>query len=144
MNHIRLILDKDIPQLLGWVHALAAHHEDAASVTMDDLRRDFLGPHPWVRGLVASEYGYAALCPLAQVQFGARGMDIHHLFVAPHARGRGIGRALIKASIELARAEGCRFLTVGTHPDNRAAQEVYLQTGFERMSSAAPRFRMKW
>jgi GNAT superfamily N-acetyltransferase len=144
MTQIRPIIEKDIPDVLRMIHALAAHHGDTGVVTKDELRRDALGPSPWVRVLVAEGLGYAALCPLAQLQFGVRGMDLHHIFVVESARGRGVGRALIDAAIACAKAEGARYLTVGTHPDNLAAQDIYRSAGFEEFNSDGVRFRMKF
>jgi len=126
------------------IHALAAHHGHAPVTTLEDLRRDVMGTHPWVHILVAPGLGYAALCPLVQLHFGVRGMDMHHLFVVDAARGTGVGRALIAASIEHAKGAGCRFMTVGTHPDNIAAQAVYRAVGFEDLPASGARFRLKW
>ena len=36
---------------------------------------------------------------------------------------------------------GCTFLTVGTRPENLAAQRFYEKLGFERVPQAGPRFR---
>jgi hypothetical protein len=33
---------------------------------------------------------------------------------------------------------------VGTHPDNRAAAQVYLKTGFDPLPPPGPRFRIKF
>lgn len=143
MTQIRPIIKSDIPDVVRMIHALAAHHGDKATVTEGDLRRDYLGPLPWLRVLVAEGLGYAALCPLAQLQFGARGMDLHHIFVVETARGRGVGGSLIEASIACAKAEGARFLTVGTHPDNVHAQDIYRSAGFEEFNAAGVRFRMR-
>lgn len=143
---IRPLAAGDLPTLHQMVTALASHHGDTATITMDDLRRDCLGPHPWLHVLIAElgvgAMGYAALCPLAQMLFGARGMDMHHLFVQKNARGHGVGQALIAAAIDLADRLACRFLTVGTHPDNHHAAEVYRAAGFEQLGEAGPRFRM--
>lgn len=144
MTVIRPLTEPDLPDVLRMVHALALYHGDPVAVTLAQLRRDTLGAHPWVRVLVAEGKGYAALCPLTQLQYGARGMDMHHLFVEEPARARGVGRALITASITLARELGCRYMTVGTHPDNLTAQGVYRALGFEEMGGAGPRFRVKW
>lgn len=142
----RLATAADLPRVCQMAHALAEHHQDAPTLTLDMLRRDALGEVPWVRIIVAcrgeSVVGYAALCPLVQLHFGVRGMDMHHLFVAQEARGQGVGRALIMASLAQAKAEGCRYVGVGTHPDNHAAQQVYLNAGFESRP-AGPRFRIK-
>jgi ribosomal protein S18 acetylase RimI-like enzyme len=144
MTLIRPIVETDLLEVLRMTHGLAAHHEDAAVLTLDDLRRDTMGQYPWLRVLVAEGQGYAALCPMAQLQFGVRGMDMHHLFVAPEARGRGVGRSLIEASLVCAKELGCRFMTVGTHPDNIAAQNTYRALGFVQRDASGPRFGMKW
>lgn len=144
MTDIRPVIESDLPDVLHMVHALAAHHGDPVVATLEDLRRDMLGPHPWVHGLVATGQGYAALCPLAQVQFGVRGMDVHHLYIEPAARGRGVGRALMAAAQRYAAGLGCRYLTVGTHPDNVAAQAMYRAIGYDVIGDAGPRFRVKW
>jgi GNAT superfamily N-acetyltransferase len=144
---IRNIQAADLPCVLEMVQGLAAHHGDVAQVTLADLRRDCLGEVPWARVLVAAKsgkvLGYAALCPLVQMQFGVRGMDMHHLFVAADARGSGVGRALIDASIALTKSLGCRYMTVGTHPDNEEAAQVYRAAGFDSLPPPGPRFRIR-
>jgi GNAT superfamily N-acetyltransferase len=143
----RLAIPEDFPAILSMINALAAHHGDISTATLETLARDARGPVPWITLIVAEEgsalVGYAALCPLAQVQFGARGMDMHHLFVAKSNRGTGVGRALIDASIAQARSVGCRYVMVGTHPENRSAQAIYSAMGFELRPEGGPRFRIR-
>lgn len=91
MPLIRPIDETDLEDVLEMIHGLAVHHGDIATVTVDDLRRDTLGPAPWVQILVAPAMGYAALTPLAQMQFAVRGMDVHHLFVREPREGKGSG-----------------------------------------------------
>lgn len=104
------------------------------------------GSCPWIHVLVAEAdrevVGYAALCPLIQLQMGARGMDMHHLFVEEKCRGRGVGKMLIEASMRKARDLSCGYMMVGTHPDNTDAQSVYLACGFEPQHGSNPRFRI--
>jgi GNAT superfamily N-acetyltransferase len=50
---------------------------------------------------------------------------MNDLFVAPDSRGRGIGRALIEASREVARRRGAAWLEWATAPDNHTAQRLY-------------------
>jgi GNAT superfamily N-acetyltransferase len=50
---------------------------------------------------------------------------MNDLYVAPEARGRGIGRALIEASAAVARARGAAWLEWATAPDNHTAQRLY-------------------
>jgi GNAT superfamily N-acetyltransferase len=57
---------------------------------------------------------------------------MNDLFVDPDARGRGVGRALIEASADVARARGAAHLEWATQPDNHTAQRLYDSTGAER------------
>ncbi|MGA7988306.1 MAG: GNAT family N-acetyltransferase [Candidatus Dormiibacterota bacterium] len=52
------------------------------------------------------------------------------LGVDPGLQGRGIGRSLVLACIELARGRGKRRLTLGTGPAMTAAQQLYTALGF--------------
>jgi GNAT superfamily N-acetyltransferase len=141
---IRPAAPPDLPALLALIEAMTRHHDDEPGVTAAGLARDFFGPEPWFRGLVAAQagqlIGYAALLPLARLGYGQRGLDLHHLFVAQGQRGRGIGTALIAASLDLARDLECDYMIIGTHPENFAAQGFYQSLGFERMPTTAVRF----
>ena len=148
MVDIRAMTVDDLSEVVEMAQGLAAHHGDTATLTLETLARDALGPAPWITVLMAQSgdavAGYAALCPLAQMQFGVRGMDMHHLFVRDAFRGQGVGTALIRASVSEAKSQNCRYLMVGTHPDNLTAQGVYAHAGFELMAEPGPRFRHKW
>lgn len=50
---------------------------------------------------------------------------LYDLFVAPDARGRGVGRALIEKALEVARDTGAVCLEWSTAPDNATAQRLY-------------------
>ncbi len=52
------------------------------------------------------------------------------LYVAPHRRGRGLGRALMEAAIELARARGADYMDLGTAETDTAARALYESLGF--------------
>ncbi len=52
--------------------------------------------------------------------------------IAPEARGRGAGRALVQACIEQAKAAGKAVLTLRTAPEMTAAQSLYESIGFSR------------
>ncbi len=110
------------------------------------LEEDLFGSAPWIYALVAEQYGsllgYALLCRVYRAQFGERGFDLRHLFVAEQARGAGLGKRLVKAALDEARLCRCAFLVVGTHPDNAAAQQFYESLGFERVAGTGPRFRL--
>ncbi len=144
---LRPLKPEDLPDLLEMIEALAAHHGDQPLTTRQDLERDCLGPAPWLHVLIAERegviVGYTALCPLAQLQFGVRGMDMHHLFVRPGARGTGVGRSLIDGALRLSKDMGCRYVAVGTHPDNTVAAAVYRAIGFQDRPPPGPRFSIR-
>jgi ribosomal protein S18 acetylase RimI-like enzyme len=52
------------------------------------------------------------------------------LYVAPGSRGRGLGRALMEAAIELARAQGADYMDLATAEDDVAARALYERLGF--------------
>lgn len=47
------------------------------------------------------------------------------LYVVPERRGQGLGRALMRAAIEIARGEGATHTDLGTGDDEVAARALY-------------------
>jgi GNAT superfamily N-acetyltransferase len=142
---IRKASPSDLPALLSLVEGLAAHHEDIPRLTAKTLAADLFGPVPWFHVFVAEAaggdlIGYAALLPLARLYHGERGLDLHHLYVAPEARGQGIGSALLAASEAHGRELGCSYLIIGTHADNSAAHAFYTAQAYRPIPNPAKRF----
>jgi len=52
------------------------------------------------------------------------------LYVAPAMRGRGLGRALLAAAIDHARATGAAYMELGTGEQDVAARGLYESFGF--------------
>lgn len=58
--------------------------------------------------------------------------NIYAMYVAPEARGRGYGRALVETAIERARAmAGLEQVYLAVVTTNTAARSLYLSAGFE-------------
>ena len=55
------------------------------------------------------------------------------LAVAPSARGRGLGEALMQALVAAARQEGHPALSLSVEEDNRRALGIYTRLGFRRV-----------
>jgi GNAT superfamily N-acetyltransferase len=55
---------------------------------------------------------------------------LEELYVVPAMRGRGIGRVLMKAAMDLARREGAADMHLGTSEDDVAARALYESLGF--------------
>ena len=76
--------------------------------------------------------GYACLYWHFTSLVPAETVLMNDLFVAASARGQGIGRALIKASADIARQRGAHHLEWAAAPSNKTAQRLYDSTGAER------------
>jgi ribosomal protein S18 acetylase RimI-like enzyme len=71
--------------------------------------------------------------PFAEWKEDAAG--IRMLAVADRARGRGVGEALVRASIDRAAAAGRPVVLLHSTPSMEAAHRLYLRLGFERDDS---------
>src|SRR4051794_2687748 len=54
-------------------------------------------------------------------------------YVAPESRGRGVGRALVRAAEQWARDLGCREFASDTTVDNTASAAAHAALGFEEV-----------
>lgn len=61
-------------------------------------------------------------------------LDFRQLAVAPAARGRGVGEALTRHVIDLARARGARRVVMNSGPEMIGAHALYLKLGFSRLT----------
>jgi len=66
--------------------------------------------------------GVAVLRFRAAIWSDAPESYLAELYVAPASRGRGLGRALLEAAIEAARARGSDHMDLGTSEDDVAAR----------------------
>jgi GNAT superfamily N-acetyltransferase len=144
MSLVRRTEPADLGALLPLIEALARDHGDTATLTAASLFRDVFTEPKWMHALVAEDkgkiMGYAALIPLARLQYGQRGMDLHHLYVIQERRSAGVGTALLQAAQSYAKGLGCDYLTVGTLPANTRAQGYYLAQGFHASPPSAHRY----
>lgn len=145
---IRPITLSDLDEVQRMIDGLALHHGDTPVPLTTEALNDLVGDTPWFTVFVAEVadgqlVGYAATLPTGQLQFGSRGMDVHHLYVQPDSRGSGAGQALVRACLDHAKRMGCSYVTVGTHPDNSSINGFYEALGFERRTGHGPRFRRR-
>jgi GNAT superfamily N-acetyltransferase len=90
-----------------------------------------------VAELGADLAGSVFLFPPAAAAYGALAgasdaPELRLLAVAPGARGRGVGEALVRACAERARAAGATALGLHTSASMAAAQRMYARLGFAR------------
>lgn len=62
--------------------------------------------------------------------------QLDDLFVVPSARGRGVGRSLLRHALARAAARGARRFGLNTNEGNQAAQALYRSEGLSPQSHA--------
>lgn len=127
-----------------------AEAEDAADVARrrHDFNAEFGDPTPGVevltrharRLLEAGEMtvllggkgpdGIALVRFRTSVWTGRPEAHLQELYVSPALRGRGIGRALLDATLTTAREAGATFIDLGTAEADTAARTLYESCGF--------------
>jgi ribosomal protein S18 acetylase RimI-like enzyme len=137
---IRLATRDDIPALADLLGELfAQEHEFSADRTVQVRGLSMLFDlGDAVRILVADEAGrpvcMGVLHYAVSTALGEKVAALEDVIVTRPARGRGIGKQLMAAIIERARADGAQRITLLTDHDNGAAQSFYAAFGFERSS----------
>ena len=120
---------------------IAAYQRFYEAETIDDERNRaffsrFLAPSEVGMLVGAREdgrlVGYACLYWHFSSLLPAETVLLNDLFVVEDDRGRGVGRALIEASADIARERGAACLQWATAPDNHTAQRLYDSLPTER------------
>lgn len=63
---------------------------------------------------------------------------LEELWVRPHARGTGLGRALLEAAMDLAREHGATRIDLNTTVTDEAARALYTRCGFTNEEYGEP------
>ena len=100
----------------------------------DSMRRELRNRHCYYLVAVGDETpteveGYAGLLSPR----GSKDADIQTIAVAPTARRRGLGRALVVALLEEAVARRAVNVFLEVRADNPGAQALYRELGFEQL-----------
>ena len=120
----------DSAALAELVRQLNVHQgEPTEHFTEATLERDVFGPEVYLEAIVAESggelVGYAFSHDGYDSGWAARGIYLCDLFVVPHARRLGVGRALVAAAAWRARERGRTFLWWASYAWNDDAQRFY-------------------
>jgi ribosomal protein S18 acetylase RimI-like enzyme len=102
---------------------------------LTDPNTDFL------LGAPAEDEAPAGVCALRyrhSIWTGADDCWLEDLFVRADAQGQGLGRALVEAALERARARGCGRVELDVDEDNAAARALYRGLGFDEHAKTGP------
>ncbi|MHB1557679.1 MAG: GNAT family N-acetyltransferase [Isosphaeraceae bacterium] len=86
-------------------------------------------PARWRLGILPGEPDSAAVLLLNEAP-GREAWEVLYLGLTPKARGRGLGRAVIRHALDLARKAGAPVLELAVDLRNTPAVRLYRQTGF--------------
>jgi ribosomal protein S18 acetylase RimI-like enzyme len=82
--------------------------------------------------------GVCALRYRHSIWMGADDCWLEDLFVRADAQSRGLGRELVEAALERARARGCGRVELDVDEDNAAARALYRRLGFDEHAKTGP------
>jgi len=130
LTELRPALDADVERLVAW-HAdpEVGRYWDWETFTPDEMRDRLKRPDvdPWIVEADGEPVGF--------LQVHEEGLD---MFLAPHARGRGLGPDAARAITEHLLAQGRRRVTVDPYEWNEPAIRAWERAGFVEVSSGHP------
>jgi len=127
----------DVPVVLGFIRELAAYeqleHEVVATEPL--LAEHLFSPRPAAEVIIAeldgAAVGFALFFHNFSTFLGRPGLFLEDLYVQPHARGSGIGKALLRHLAGLAVARGCGRMDWNVLDWNEPAIGFYEKLGAE-------------
>ena len=137
---IRQAVKEDIPLILSFIKELAEYEKllDEVKVTEELLRESLFGARRFVEVLIAEYNGEPAGQALFFHNFstfvGRPGIYLEDLYMRPHLRGNGIGKALLQAVINLAKERNCGRVEWAVLDWNKPSINFYKSIGANPMN----------
>jgi ribosomal protein S18 acetylase RimI-like enzyme len=132
---IRTATPADAPAVVSLMAQLAGHTRGHIDAGVDNRFYDMLELPPYAILVAEDDPGQVIGLLTASTRWTLWHAGpctlIEELVIDESARRQGVGRALIQAALDWARAQGCSEVEVSTDVDNTAAQAFYRQLGFE-------------
>ena len=132
---IRPATAEDTPVVLQMIRGLAEYEKltHVFVATEKKIRATLFGDHPAADVLLAFDdaecVGFAVFFPTYSTFLAQPGIFLEDIFVKPHARGRGIGLALLKRIAAIAQARGCGRMEWDVLDWNEPAITFYKKLG---------------
>jgi len=125
----------DVPAILRFIRMLAEYEKLTHMVVADEqkLRETLFGPRPFAEVLIArlgeEPAGFALFFHNYSTFLAKPGIYLEDLFVLPELRGRGVGKALLRALAEIAKQRNCGRLEWSVLDWNEPAIGFYQRLG---------------
>jgi GNAT superfamily N-acetyltransferase len=136
---LRLATRDDVAMILHFIRGLAEYERLPHAVVATEalLAEQLFGEHPGAEVLIAEwdglPAGFALFCHNFSTFLGRRGLWLEDLYVEPHQRGRGIGKALLARLAAIAVERGCGRLEWSVLDWNAEAIGFYRSLGAQAM-----------
>jgi GNAT superfamily N-acetyltransferase len=137
---IRPATAADIPTICRLIRELADYEQLTHALKFDESKvaEHLFGPRPYAEALLAEDGGQAVGFALYFHNYstfvGKPGIYLEDLFVMPEFRGRGHGKALFQAVVQVAVERGCGRMEWSVLNWNKPAIEFYEAFGALPMS----------
>jgi GNAT superfamily N-acetyltransferase len=134
---LRPAAPSDVARILGFIRELAVYEklEHQVVATESGLAEQLFGPRPAAEVVLAeidgAPVGFALFFHNFSTFLGRPGLFLEDLYVQPHARGAGVGRALLRHLAGLAVERGCGRMDWNVLDWNESAIGFYKKLGAE-------------
>jgi ribosomal protein S18 acetylase RimI-like enzyme len=135
-DELQQALQRLIPQL--GVHKITPNPEELTALLNSQASTLLIAREPDENGEIA---GILSLT-VYRVPTGVRSI-IEDVVVDEKLRGRGIGAALVRHAIDLARQAGAEGVSLTSNPGREAANHLYHRIGFELRKTNPYYFKLK-
>jgi GNAT superfamily N-acetyltransferase len=136
---LRPFLASDAAWLVDQHQSLYARDEgfdETFGALVADILADFVAQNDPARerGWIAMD-GADRVGSIFCVSDGSRTAKLRLFLLMPNARGKGLGKRLLKTCMTFARTAGYRDMRLWTHESHRAACALYAATGWQLVDS---------
>jgi GNAT superfamily N-acetyltransferase len=125
----------DVPTILSLIRELADYEKllDRVSATEASLHRDLFGPRRYAEVLVGrldgKTVGYALYFHSYSTFLAKPGIYLEDVYVQPAARGKGVGKALLREVARTARDRDCGRVEWSVLDWNKPSIDFYVSLG---------------